>query len=394
MMPFILAESCGRWGCSWWEGIISVILLSFAKSPGSLLILFGGIVALLLVSIEFIDKLIEVIINSIKSQDNLINEVVVHAINKAEVQPPKKRIPRVGGFLMNRAVVLARRVNDRGRTQQEQTSSVKSKLIDRAKIFSYRKLLTTKAVSIKCLNKQIMKIPQLDLANLELPINFKDGNIEIGIAESYLANPINTHICRQYEGIIRDSDLEEIELQDLKFYFRDGGFAIKGNVQVQMRKLLYEAPVVGAVYTPWVTVAGNFVEELAVDVVERKLNVSHSQLSLSTDDIWYKSIFVQFVLPYLEKEVVKRLNEQLAEINGMTIEELALKYAREKLSQRFGASLFGKNRVESVLKLANFGANRFERLRRLKNKFDSVGVDARVSEEYLWLSMVLPQDET
>ena len=393
-MPFIIAESCGRWGCSWWEGIISITLLSFAKSPGGLLILFGGSVAIILVSIEFIVQLIEFIINSIEGKNNLINEVVVNAINEAEVQLPKKHILRASSFLMNRAVVLVRRVNDRGRTKQEQASSAKSKLIDRAKIFSYRKLLTTKAVSIKRLNKQIMKIPQLDLANLELPINFKDGNIEIGIAESYLANPINTHICRQYEGIIRDSDLEKIELQDLKFYFRDGGFAIKGNVQVQMRKLLYEAPVVGAVYTPWVTVAGSFVEELAVDVVERKLNVSHSQLSLSTDDVWYKSIFVQFVLPYLEKEVVKRLNEQLAEINGMTIEELAVKYAREKLSQRFGASLFGKNRVESVLKLANFGANRFERLRRLKNKFGSVGVDARVSEEYLWLSMVLPQDET
>ena len=90
MMPFIIAESCGRWGCSWWEGIISITLLSFAKSPGGLLILFGGSVAIILVSIEFIVQLIEFIINSIEGKNNLINEVVVNAINEAEVQLPKK----------------------------------------------------------------------------------------------------------------------------------------------------------------------------------------------------------------------------------------------------------------------------------------------------------------
>jgi hypothetical protein len=230
-----------------------------------------------------------------------------------------------------------------------------------------------------------MKIPQLDLTNFELPIAVNNGNIEIGIAEPYIAAPLNTYI-RKYEGRIRDTESEKIDVENLSFSFREGGFAVKGDVKVEFRTLLSEAPIVGKVYTPWMTIAGSFVEELAVDVVEGRLNVSHSEIHLSTSDSWYKKLFDEFVLPYLKDEVVKRINEQVSNFNGMSVEELALKYGKEKLKQNAGAKILGEERLDTFLKVANIGINRFDRLKRIKNKLASGRVNARVSGERLWLS--------
>ncbi|MBE9188003.1 hypothetical protein IQ270_26010 [Microcoleus sp. LEGE 07076] len=36
-MQLILAEFCGRWGCSWWENIITIILVSL-KGKGAVLL--------------------------------------------------------------------------------------------------------------------------------------------------------------------------------------------------------------------------------------------------------------------------------------------------------------------------------------------------------------------
>jgi hypothetical protein len=38
-MQLILAEFCGRWGCTWWENIINLIVAS-AGLPGIILLLF------------------------------------------------------------------------------------------------------------------------------------------------------------------------------------------------------------------------------------------------------------------------------------------------------------------------------------------------------------------
>ncbi|MBW4575899.1 MAG: hypothetical protein KME08_11510 [Aphanothece sp. CMT-3BRIN-NPC111] len=232
-----------------------------------------------------------------------------------------------------------------------------------------------------------MRIPQLDLTNFELPFTFNNGIIEVGIAESYLAEPINAYIGK-YEGQIRNTESEKIDVENLRFSFREGGFSLTGDVKVQFRRLLSEAPLIGEVYTPWMTIAGSFVEELAVDVVQGRLSVSHSQLHLSTTDTWYKNIFDEFVLPYLKEEVIKRINEQLSNFNGMTVEELILKYGSEKLKQRFGARIFGEDRINTLLKLADTGANRFKSLQRIKNKLARVRVNAKVSGEHLWLSIV------
>lgn len=232
-----------------------------------------------------------------------------------------------------------------------------------------------------------MKIPQFDLPNFELAFAFNNGIMEIGIPEYYLAQGINL-ILYKYEGRTRDTNSEKIDITDLKFFCKEGGFAVEGKVQVQFRKLLGEAPVIGAMYSPWVTIAGSFVEELTVDVIEGRLNVSHSQLHLSTTDSWYRKLFDEFVLPYLEEEIVKRINEQLSNFNGMSLEEIVLKQGKTKLSQKLGRSILNESRVNTLLKLANTGVNRFDRLQGIKNKLDLGRINARVSQEYLWLSIV------
>lgn len=235
-----------------------------------------------------------------------------------------------------------------------------------------------------------MKIPQLDLNNFQLPVTVNNGTIEVGIAESYIAEPIRAYI-HKYEGQIRNTEQEKIHVENLKFSFREGGFALQGDVKAEVRKLLSQAPIIGAVYTPWMTLSSSFVEELAVDVVEGRLNFSHSQLRLSNSEGWYKKLFDDFVLPYLQNEVVKQIDEQVSNFNGMTLDELVLKYGKERISQAFGENLLADNRVNAFLKLANAGANRFERIKSLKNRFNPNRISARVEREYLWLSLGFAQ---
>lgn len=232
-----------------------------------------------------------------------------------------------------------------------------------------------------------MKVPQLDLNQIKFQRNPDNDFIEFGLTESYLSQPITTYI-QKYIGIIRDTDSEKINLTNLVFSFQDGGFAIKGDVEVQFRKRLSEAPIIGQVYTPWMTVGGSFVEELSVQVIENKLNVTHEQITLSTNDSWYKKLFEEFVVPYLENEVVKQINEQLSNFNGMSLEELAWKYGKDALQQKMNLTNLSEDKMKTFLQMANSTVNRFDRLKRIQQQLASKRVNARVTQEYLWLSLV------
>ncbi len=232
-----------------------------------------------------------------------------------------------------------------------------------------------------------MKFPQLDSNKIKFQTNPNNDSFEFGIAESYLTQPITTYIQR-YTGIIRNTESEKINLTNLVFSFQDDGFAVKGDVEVQFRKLLSDAPIIGQVYTPWMTVAGSFVEELSVQVIENKLKVTHSQITLNTNDSWYKKLFEEFVVPYLENEVVKQINEQLSNFNGMSLEELVSKYGKDALQQKIKLTNISEDKMKTFLQMANFTVNRFDRLKRIKQQLASKRVNARVTQEYLWLSLV------
>lgn len=74
-MQLILAEFCGRWGCSWWENIITIILMSF-KGKAAIVLLGLLLVLILLVVLIFLLGLIQVIafISSFsKPKENITN---------------------------------------------------------------------------------------------------------------------------------------------------------------------------------------------------------------------------------------------------------------------------------------------------------------------------------
>jgi len=230
-----------------------------------------------------------------------------------------------------------------------------------------------------------MKIPQLNLTDFEPVISVDNGIIEIGIPEQYLVKNIGSYIHR-YEGLVRDSESEKIKLEDLAFCLREGGFVVKGNIRIQFRKLLGEAPILGAMYTPWITVNGSFAEDLTVNFIEGKLNISHYQLHFNCVDDHYKKLVNEFIFPYLEKEVVKGINEQLSNFNDSTIEELLLKYGKTKIQQRFSKNL-NKDKIDSILGLTD-KINKIQGLQHIKSKLSSKYVNVRVTKQHLWLSVV------
>jgi hypothetical protein len=128
-----------------------------------------------------------------------------------------------------------------------------------------------------------MKIPEVNWQNFQIASN---GHPELGIPAEYLTAPINRELDR-YEGLIRDTDTEKIELDTPIFTFRDGGFTLTGNVRIQARKLLGNVPLIGDTYTPWMPLTGTFTEQLTADIIAGRLTVTYSQFDFATNNDLY-----------------------------------------------------------------------------------------------------------
>lgn len=232
-----------------------------------------------------------------------------------------------------------------------------------------------------------MRIPQLNLPNFQFTVAGSDTTLQIGIPESYIAEPINSDI-HKYEGVIRDTNLEKIEIDNLVFSFREGGFALKGNVQTRFRKKILNIPIIGAIYTPWIAIKGSFTEELTVDVIDGRLAVFHSQLHFATTNDWYNKLVNKYVLPYLKKEVVSSLNHLLSDFNGMTIEELFIKYSQTKLQNTLGSRGLSQDGINKIFNLVSPNVPLSVILQRINKGLGLLRIHARVSNGHLWLSVV------
>lgn len=89
-MQLILAELCGRWGCSWWENIITIILMSF-KGKAAIVLLGLLLVPILLIVLIFLLGFIQVVafISSFsKPKENITNTNITNTNNSPEEAQP------------------------------------------------------------------------------------------------------------------------------------------------------------------------------------------------------------------------------------------------------------------------------------------------------------------
>jgi hypothetical protein len=229
-----------------------------------------------------------------------------------------------------------------------------------------------------------MKIPELNWQNFQIASN---GHPELGIPAEYLTAPINRELDR-YQGLIRNTDTEKIELDTPIFTFRDGGFTLTGNVRIQARKLLGNIPLIGDTYTPWMPLTGTFSEQLTADIIAGRLTVTHSQFDFVTSNDLYGQLASDFILPYLKQEVVTSIDLMLSSFNDMTIDELFVKYGRDKLQENLDSKGLTKERVGLIFNILSKSDRVSSTFQKINQQLNSMRISARVAPDHLWLSAI------
>jgi hypothetical protein len=225
-----------------------------------------------------------------------------------------------------------------------------------------------------------MKIPEIDWQNFQIASN---GHPELGIPAEYLTAPINRELDR-HQGLIRDTDTEKIELDTPIFTFRDGGFTLTGNVRIQARKLLGSVPLIGDTYTPWMPLTGTFSEQLTADIITGRLTVTHSQFDFATSNDLYGQLASDFILPYLKQEVVTSIDLMLSNFNGMTIDELFVKYGRDKLQENLDFKGLTKSRIGLIFNILSKHDRVSNTFQKINQQLNSMRISARVTPDQFW----------
>lgn len=230
----------------------------------------------------------------------------------------------------------------------------------------------------------------LNLANVQLSFIQKEGRLELGIPASYICEKVNSRI-RQYEGRMRDNELEQIDLSDLLFGFTEGGFTLEGNFCIKFRKNIVDLPKLGKKYTPWWEITGSFIENINANVSEGKLKLSHADLLIKITDEQYKGMVNQWLLPFLKEQVIQTIERTLDDFNEQNIQELVFKYSQRKLEEKLNNinNILNQEKIEIIKNkfngLLKKGIFLNPRLKQLNERLDLVNFKVRVSKDYLWL---------
>ena len=118
-MQLILAEFCGRWGCSWWEKIINLILGSLGNT--GIIIYFGlillPIILIVLVVLTVFTQIFLFFYRLVERKENITN---ADSSKEIEEQILSARIS-VGKFVGTRGIkFLDRKLKERKATQDQQ----------------------------------------------------------------------------------------------------------------------------------------------------------------------------------------------------------------------------------------------------------------------------------
>jgi len=121
-MQLILAEFCGRWGCSWWENIISLFLAS--SGVGGIMVLLGLILLpILLIVLVILTVFTQVFLFSdrlVKPKENITNS---DSSKEIEPQILSSGIS-IGKFVGRRAVkFLDRKLRERKASQSDRKNA-------------------------------------------------------------------------------------------------------------------------------------------------------------------------------------------------------------------------------------------------------------------------------
>jgi hypothetical protein len=229
-----------------------------------------------------------------------------------------------------------------------------------------------------------MKIPEINWQSFHIN---SSGHPELGIPAKYLIQPINEEL-HKHQGLIRNTNTEKIELDTPTITLNNGGFTLTGNVRIQARKHLGNTPIIGDTYTPWIPLTGTFHEQLNAHIIDGRLTVTHSQFDFVTSNNLYGQLAHDFILPYLQQEIVKAINQMLSSFNGMTLEELFIKYGCDKIQKDLDSKGLTKSRVKLIFNILSKHDRVSNVLQQLNQRLNSTQISARVTPDHLWLSAI------
>ncbi len=205
------------------------------------------------------------------------------------------------------------------------------------------------------------------------PINvdLEQKRFEVGIPAAYILEPLNAELEKFEAENEKNTESQRIKLE-LEAFLREGGFLIEGRANGWFRKIWLINPFTGKkYYTPWISITAVGTAELEATVVNERIGVNLTKLSVSGESgRWYKEL-VKYAFEYLFKtKLVAKINETLSRINGAKIQQLFFDLKLdEKLRERSQEMGLTSEKVDELLEL--------------------VEVDARVSSDRLWLAVHL-----
>ncbi|MEG4275096.1 MULTISPECIES: hypothetical protein [unclassified Microcoleus] len=133
-MQLILAEFCGRWGCSWWENIITIILVSL-KGKGVVLLLGLLVMPIFLVLLILLVGLMpafELIASFGRDKQELQNLNNSQEQDQTIVSAGAKFVGRRGAKFLGRKLKEVNKQEDVNSQEQDQTIvSAGAKFLDR-----------------------------------------------------------------------------------------------------------------------------------------------------------------------------------------------------------------------------------------------------------------------
>lgn len=194
---------------------------------------------------------------------------------------------------------------------------------------------------------------------------------EVGIPAFCILQPLNAELDRFEAENEKSTAFQRIRV-DVEAFLKEGGIIVNGKANGQFRELIFKNPITGKHhYTPWVSITGVGAAELDISVVDETIKVNLTKLNVSGNPgKWYEDL-LEYAFEYLFKDkLVTKINQALSTINGVKLQQLFFQ-------------LKGAEKAQARLQDLGITPEKLDEL------LGVVKVNARLSVDYLWLSVQL-----